>query len=87
MCYNPDCCVRKRGQTVIKLQNVKDIGKLIRSERKAQGLTQTRLAEMSNVGLSYITNLENGKDTAEIGKALHVMRMLGIDLFGVKRGA
>lgn len=68
------------------VSKVENIGRLVRTERKAQGLTQTDLAEACNVGLSYIVNLEHGKETAEIGKALHVLRMLGFDLFAQKRG-
>ena len=59
---------------------------VVRTERKAQGLTQTELADVCNVGLSYIVNLEHGKETAEIGKALRVLQMLGIDLLAKKRG-
>ena len=55
-------------------------------ERKAQGLTQKQLADLCGVGITYLSNLENGKDTAEIGKALHVVRMLGLDIFVAKRG-
>ena len=63
-----------------------DLGREIRAERKAQGLTQTQLAELCGVGLTYLSNLENGKETAEIGKAIHVARMLGLDLSLAKRG-
>ena len=66
--------------------SVKELGSLIRAERKKQGLTQTELADACNVGLSFIVNLEHGEETAEVGKAIHVLRMLGIDLFGQKRG-
>lgn len=69
-----------------KISTASDLGRIIQAERKAQGLTQTQLAELCNVGLTYLSNLENGKDTAEIGKALHITRMLGLDLSVVKRG-
>ena len=69
-----------------KISTTSDLGRAIRAERKAQGLTQTQLAELCGVGLTYLSNLENGKDTAEIGKAIHVARMLGLDLTVAKRG-
>lgn len=39
------------------------------------------LADRVGVGITYLSNLENGKETAEIGKALHVLKMLGLDLY------
>lgn len=63
----------------------KDIGSLIRTERKRQGLTQTELAGLCCVGLTFLSNLENGKQTAELGKALNVLTVLGIDLFAERR--
>lgn len=64
----------------------KDIGSLIRAERKRQGFTQTELAGLCGVGLTFLSNLENGKQTAELGKMLNVLTMLGIDLFAERRG-
>lgn len=63
----------------------KDIGSLIRTERKRQGLTQTELAGLCGIGITFLSNLENGKQTAELGKALNVLTMLGIDLFAERR--
>lgn len=64
-----------------------DLGALIRTERKRQGLTQTDLAGLSGVGITFLSQLENGKETAEIGKALNVLATLGIDLFAESRSA
>lgn len=64
----------------------KDIGSLIRAERKRQGFTQTEFAGLCGVGLTFLSNLENGKQTAELGKTLNVLTMLGIDLFAERRG-
>lgn len=63
-----------------------DIGSLIRAERKRQGFTQTELAGLCGVGLTFLSNLGNGKQTAELGKTLNVLTMLGIDLFAERRG-
>jgi len=57
-----------------------DIGKKIRSARKSQGLTQVQLAAISGVGDRFIRELEQGKETCQIGKVLHVMMMLGLEL-------
>ncbi|WP_408591289.1 helix-turn-helix domain-containing protein [Novosphingobium sp.] len=53
------------------------LGQVIRAERKAQGLRQDELAAASGVGLRFLVELERGKDTAQIGKALAVLAALG----------
>ena len=63
-----------------------EIGAAIRTERRQQGLTQSELADLCGVSLSFVSNLENGKPTAELAKALTVLTTLGLDLFLVKRG-
>ena len=71
---------------MMKIRNVADLGAEIRLARKAMGLTQGQLAGASGVGESFVYNIEHGKETAEIGKALHVARMAGIDLYIERRG-
>ncbi len=56
------------------------IGKIIRDTRKQLGVTQKDLALTSGTGLRFIIDLEKGKDTCQIGKALTVMQTLGIKL-------
>jgi y4mF family transcriptional regulator len=57
-----------------------DIGKLIRETRKSLGVTQKDLALTSGTGLRFISDLEKGKETCEIGKALTILQTLGIRL-------
>ena len=64
----------------------KDIGALVAAERKRQGLTQTQLAGFCNVGITFVSNLENGKGTAEIDKVLNVVLALGFDVTVSRRG-
>ena len=71
---------------MVKIGSAKELGKLIMHERKAQGLTQTQLAGLSGVGITFLSNLENGKQTAELGKTLNVLAMLGLDLLAERRG-
>jgi HTH-type transcriptional regulator / antitoxin HipB len=56
------------------------IGKLIRDTRKSLGVTQKDLALTSGTGIRFIIDLEKGKDTCEIGKALKVLNTLGIKI-------
>ena len=61
-------------------------GATIRAERKRQRLTQTELADLCAVSLSFVSDLENGKPTAELEKSLRVARTLGFDVALAKRG-
>ncbi len=59
---------------------VEEIGQTIRRVRKSQGLTQSELAMTANTAIRFISDLENGKATCEIGKALQVIQCLGIKI-------
>jgi y4mF family transcriptional regulator len=55
-------------------------GGLIRSRRQALGMTQRDLAFAMNVGERFIVDLESGKPTCQLGKALAVAKGVGIRL-------
>jgi y4mF family transcriptional regulator len=57
-----------------------ELGKSIRTARQQQGLRQDQLAAAANVGVRFIVDLEAGKPTAQMGKALTVLKALGIDV-------
>ena len=57
-----------------------EIGALIKQARKALGVTQKDLALTAGTGLRFVIDLEKGKETCEIGKALTVLQTLGIKL-------
>jgi HTH-type transcriptional regulator/antitoxin HipB len=56
------------------------IGRLIRDTRKKLGVTQKALALTSGTGPRFVIDLEKGKETCEIGKALTILHTLGIKL-------
>ncbi len=60
------------------LITAKKFGELIKFVRKTAKLTQADLAAASGVGERFIRELEKGKTSCQLGKALHVARMLGI---------
>lgn len=62
------------------IRTTKDFGDVMRKVRKAQGLTQADLAGITGVSRRLIVELESGKPTAQIGKALHVITNLGVCL-------
>ena len=68
----------EREEKLMIIQDVKEFGQLIRAARKSQRVTQLRLSAMANVSPRFIGELERGKATIEIGKALHVAWLLGL---------
>jgi len=60
------------------ISNAKHFGEAVRRVRKSQGLTQQQLALTANTAPRFISDLENGKPTCQIEKALQVARCLGI---------
>jgi len=54
-----------------------EIGMIIRTTRKSQKLRQDELAGAAGVGVRLIVDLEAGKPTAQIGKALLILETLG----------
>ena len=71
-----ECCVKGCPMKYTPQQ----IGALIRSTRKSLGVTQRDLALTSGTGLRFVVDLERGKETCEIGKALTILQTLGIRL-------
>lgn len=57
-----------------------DIGQIVHTARKNLGVTQKSLALTSGTGLRFIIDLEKGKPTCQIGKALTVLNTLGVRL-------
>ncbi len=56
------------------------IGQLVRTTRRAQRLRQDQLAGATGVGVQFLVELEAGKATAQLGKALAVLAALGCTL-------
>lgn len=55
-------------------------GEAVRRARKRLKVTQKDLALASGTGLRFIIELERGKPTCQIGKALELVRALGLKL-------
>lgn len=62
------------------IQNATDLGKMVASQRKAQGLTQSDLAGLAQTGTRFISDLENGKGTVQFDKVMHILNLLGLDI-------
>ena len=62
-----------------EITSAKQLGDLLRSRRKGMGMTQTHAADLCNVGPRFIVELERGKETAQLGKILQVLRGYGLE--------
>ena len=64
----------------MRIVSAQDLGAVIRQRRKTLGLTQLQLAERCGVGTRFIGELEGGKHSAHLGKALLVAGEVGLQL-------
>ena len=69
-----------------KIKVVQDLGDCVRAQRKSQGATQADFAAMCGVGTRFISDLENGKPTIELGKTLQILACLGLEVSVSPRG-
>jgi len=63
-----------------KIKTTWDLGDMIRKARKSQGATQAEFAALCGVGVRFISDLENGKQTVRLGKVLQVVQCLGLEM-------
>lgn len=66
--------------------DVNTLGQVVRTCRKQQGMTQVEFASLCGVGVRFMSDLENGKPTIELGKVLKVLKCLGLELSLHPRG-
>jgi y4mF family transcriptional regulator len=57
-----------------------DVGKIIVAARRHRRMTQTELARAIGATQSWVSEVEQGKDTAQIGKILRTLSYLGVRL-------
>ncbi|MFA7487199.1 MAG: type II toxin-antitoxin system Y4mF family antitoxin [Lysobacteraceae bacterium] len=69
-----------RTGSLIALADARALGMAVRRTRKAHGLTQAELAGLAGTGPRFISELERGKESAELGKVLDVLAVLGLRL-------
>ena len=63
-----------------KIKSTKDVGKAVRKKRKEDRLSLADAAALCGVGYRFLSELENGKPTVELGKTLQVLAGLGLDV-------
>jgi len=63
-----------------------EIGEIVRETRKASQLTQAEAALLCGVGTRFLSDLENGKPSAHLGKAMSVLRAFGLEMILRRKG-
>jgi y4mF family transcriptional regulator len=61
-------------------QTASQVGEIIANARRDRGLTQVELARQLGVTQSWLSQIEKGKDNAQLGKVLRVLSYLGVRL-------
>ncbi len=69
------------------ITDAKTFGATLRRRRKELNYTQAFVAEVSGFSVSFISDLEQGKSTAELGRAIRLANLLGLDCALIERGA
>ncbi|MCG7504878.1 helix-turn-helix domain-containing protein [Mesorhizobium retamae] len=62
------------------IKTPRDCGALIRSVRRDKGMSQTELARALRTSQGWISEVEAGKPTAEIGMVLKALAILGVSI-------
>ncbi|MER9297853.1 helix-turn-helix domain-containing protein [Mesorhizobium sp. M0621] len=62
-----------------------DLGRVVRAVRERRRFSQQEFADLAGVGRRFLSELENGKPTLELGKVLKVTNAAGIVLFARER--
>ena len=64
-----------------RITNSKDLGDRIRKRRVELDLTQGELADVARVSPRFVSELENGKRSAQLAGIQRVLAALGLDLY------
>jgi HTH-type transcriptional regulator / antitoxin HipB len=64
----------------VRLRNSEDLGRYVRDRRRAAGFSQSDLATRATVSRRWLSDLEAGKPTAEVGLVFKAIAALGLYL-------
>lgn len=70
---------------IATISDAHTFGQAVRTARKERGLSQRALAARCGCSQRFISELERGKATAELGKALWVLSELGLTLMAQRK--
>lgn len=61
------------------------LSQYIKEKRKEHGLTQVDLSQKSGVGLRFVREMEQGKETLRLDKVNQVLALFGAEMTPVKQ--
>jgi HTH-type transcriptional regulator/antitoxin HipB len=67
-------------QDMFRVYTAGSLGTAIQHYRKQAGLTQAQLAAKTGLPRTYISKLENGRESDQLDRLLRVLRPLGVRL-------
>lgn len=69
-----------------KVNNAKELAAIVRQRRKEAGLTLKEAAGLAGVGIRFLSELERGKPTLQLGLVIEVLQLFGLELYVRSRG-
>jgi HTH-type transcriptional regulator/antitoxin HipB len=67
--------------TPVRVTTAAELGNALRSHRKKQQIRQQDLADYALLSPKFLSQLENGKETAELGKVLKALELAGLNVW------
>ncbi|SFG46037.1 helix-turn-helix domain-containing protein [Oribacterium sp. WCC10] len=64
----------------MKITDSKSFGTALRERRKQLGYTQAYISDFTGFSISFLSELENGKKTIQLDKAIQVAMLLGLNI-------
>jgi len=64
----------------MQVESASDFGQAVRTARKEAGLSQVQLAKRCGCSQRFVSEIERGKETAELGRALKLLEVLNVPL-------
>ena len=59
---------------------ISELGRKVRLQRHESALRQDELAALAGVGTRFVSDLENGKQSLELGKVMLVLETVGLEV-------
>lgn len=69
-----------------KIKTADELGSLIRAFRQSKHFTLERVSGLTRLSMRFLSELERGKEAAELGKALSLLNKLGLEVIVQPRG-
>ena len=68
------------------IRSAEDLGKFARAHRKQRKLTLETISGLGNLSPRFLSEFERGKETAQLGKVLKALHILGLEVVIQPRG-